>query len=103
MAIELDTPISVTREVTELRTQTYGSTWITRLEVAGGPAVSTSVRATFVPWEPTTNEYDDRPENSRELVIGDLFGEAQSDPELAEITSKLIAVLARKAKEKGVI
>lgn len=101
MPIELQLPLVVAKEVTRLEHRVYPSTWIIKLEVIGTPATTTVAHATFIPWDPVTNEYEEVA--PRLLVIDDVFAEAQYDQELAEVVSKLISVLARKAAEKGVL
>ena len=96
MPIELKQPLVVAKEVTRLEHLQYSSAWITRLEVQSTPA-TTTLRATFAPWEPSTNEFDPDPEHERVLVIPDVFAAAQNDPQLAQSVGAIIAELERQA------
>lgn len=102
MPIELQQPLVVAKEVTRLEHVQYTSAWITRLEVASTPA-TTSLKATFAPWEPSTNEFDPDPDHERVLVIPDVFAAAQNDPQLAQAVGTIIAELERQAHQQGIL
>lgn len=98
MPIPLSAPIIETKLVTT--PVTYDSVWITQLEVTGAPTLPTAVLAIFQSWNTQTNELG---ESKHKLELPDLFAAAASDPELAQIVNALMGVLARLAKERGVL